>query len=102
LEQVSQMTAPPRGGLRRNRAFILGSLSFGHGISHLYDMGFPVFMPAISVSMGLSYLQVGGFGSIFYYGGTLTALAAVTIIFIPLRRRESAESAFQSPAARHT
>ena len=77
MEQVSQTTAPPKGGLKQNRAFILGSLSFGHGISHLYDMGFPVFMPAISASMGLSYLQVatilgirqGGFGVVNLGGG---------------------------------
>ncbi|PKB64743.1 MAG: hypothetical protein BZY80_02210 [SAR202 cluster bacterium Io17-Chloro-G2] len=58
---------------------ILGSLSFGHGISHLYDMGFQVFMPAIRDSMGLSYLQVatiagirqGGFGVVNLGGGVL-------------------------------
>ena len=68
---------PPKGGSRQNRGFILGSLSFGHGISHLYDMGFPVFMPAISAGMGLSYLQVatilgirqGGFGVVNLGGG---------------------------------
>ena len=62
----------PKGGLRQSRGFILGSLAFGHGISHLYDMGFPVFMPAITASMGLSNLQVAtvlgirqvGFGAV--------------------------------------
>ena len=44
----------------------------------------------------------GGFGSIFYYSGILTALAAVTIIFIPLQRRQPAEGALQSRATRHT
>ena len=39
-------------GRRQSRNFILGSLSFGHGISHLYDQGFPVFMPAIQAAMG--------------------------------------------------
>ena len=37
--------------------------------------------------------NMGGFGSIFYYSGILTALASVTIIFIPLRRRELAKTA---------
>ena len=37
--------------------------------------------------------NMGGFGSIFYYSGILTALASVTIIFIPLRRRELAKAA---------
>ena len=77
MEQVSQPAAPPRGGLRQNRGFILGSLSIGHGISHLYDMGFPVLMPAISASFGLNYLQVAtilgirqrGFGVVNLGGG---------------------------------
>ena len=73
------MQAPPKGGLRQGRGFILGSLAFGHGVSHLYDMGFPIFMPAISASMGLSYLQVAtilgirqaGFGVVNLGGGVL-------------------------------
>ncbi len=43
---------------KQNRGFILGSLSFGHGIAHLYDQGIPVFMPAIASALGLSTLQV--------------------------------------------
>ena len=43
---------------KQNRGFILGSLSFGHGIAHLYDQGIPVFMPAIATALGLSTLQV--------------------------------------------
>ena len=45
-------------GRRRSRNFILGSLSFGHGISHLYDQGFPVFLPAIKAAMGLSNFEI--------------------------------------------
>ena len=64
---------------RQNRTFILGSLSFGHGISHLYDQGFPVFMPAIQAAMGLSNFQVafmlgirqGGFGAVNLIGGAI-------------------------------
>jgi len=64
---------------RQNRNFILGSLSFGHGISHLYDQGFPVFMPAIQAAMGLSNFQVafmlgirqGGFGAVNLVGGAI-------------------------------
>ena len=43
---------------KQNRAFILGSLSIGHGIAHLYDQGLPVLMPAIATAMGLSNFQV--------------------------------------------
>ena len=64
---------------RQNRGFILGSLSFGHGISHLYDMGFPVLMPAITSAMGLGNFQVAallsirqaGFGVVNLGGGVL-------------------------------
>ena len=57
-------------GRRQSRGFILACLSLGHGISHLYDQGFPVFMPAIASAMGLNHFQVaallgirqGGFG----------------------------------------
>ncbi len=57
-------------GRGQNRGFILGSLSLGHGISHLYDQGFPVFLPAIAATLGLGTFQVavlhgvrqGGFG----------------------------------------
>ena len=66
-------------GRRRSRNFILGSLSFGHGISHLYDQGFPVFMPAIQAAMGFSTFQVafllgirqGGFGAVNLIGGAI-------------------------------
>ena len=62
---------------KRKRGFILGSLSFGHGMSHLYDQGFPVFMPTIIESMGLGNihaasllgLRQGGFGVVNLGGG---------------------------------
>jgi MFS family permease len=43
---------------KQSRGFILGSLSLGHGISHLYDQGFPVILPAITSALGLSNIQV--------------------------------------------
>ena len=63
----------------RSRNFILASLSLGHGVSHLYDQGFPVFMPAIQAAMGLSNFQVaillgvrqGGFGAVNLIGGAI-------------------------------
>ncbi|MEC8857520.1 MAG: MFS transporter [Chloroflexota bacterium] len=66
-------------GRRQNRNFILGSLSFGHGISHLYDQGFPVFMPAIKAALGLSNFEVafmlgirqGGGGAVNLIGGAI-------------------------------
>ena len=66
-------------GRRQNRNFILGSLSFGHGISHLYDQGIPVFMPAIKAAMGLSNFEIafmlgirqGSSGAVNLIGGAI-------------------------------
>ena len=66
-------------GRRRSRNFILASLSLGHGVSHLYDQGFPVFMPAIQAAMGLSNFQVafllgirqGSSGAVNLIGGAI-------------------------------
>ena len=66
-------------GRRQSRNFILGSLSLGHGVSHLYDQGFPVFLPAIQAAMGLTNFQVafllgirqGGFGAVNLIGGAI-------------------------------
>ena len=61
-----------QSGRRQRRGFVLGSLSFGHGVIHLYDQGIYVFMPAITSAMGLNTFQVstllairqGGFGAV--------------------------------------
>ncbi len=61
----------------RNRPTILGVMSAGHGVAHLYDQGFPVLMPTIASHFGLSSLQVSvllalrftGFGVINIGGG---------------------------------
>ena len=43
---------------RHRRGFILGSLSIGHGLAHLYDLGLFAVMPAIASSFGLSNFRV--------------------------------------------
>ena len=61
----------------RNRPTILGVMSAGHGVAHLYDQGFPVLMPTIASYFGLSSLQVSvllalrftGFGVVNIGGG---------------------------------
>jgi FSR family fosmidomycin resistance protein-like MFS transporter len=73
---VAQDSSIPRP-VRQNRGFILGSLSIGHGVSHVFDLGFPVLMPAIATAMGLGNLQVaallsirqGGSGAVSLGGG---------------------------------
>lgn len=43
---------------KQNRGFILGSMSFAHGFSHMYDFGLAALMPTISSALALSNLQV--------------------------------------------
>ena len=62
---------------RQNRGFVLGALSAGHAIAHLYDHGLPVLMPTIASAMRLSTVQVSilvalrqvGFGATNLGGG---------------------------------
>ena len=54
LDQILQEDA---SDLRSNRKFILGSLSAGHGISHLFVQGFPLLLTEISAAFGFSNLQ---------------------------------------------
>ena len=63
----------------QNRNFILGNMSYGHGIAHLYDQGIPVLMPTIASFFGLSNIQVSvvmafrfaGFGIVNIGGGLI-------------------------------
>ena len=66
--------------LRQNRGFILGSIAIGHGIAHLYDQGFPVFMPAITSSLGLSYPQVASLLGVRQAGSGVVNLGGGAIV----------------------
>ena len=60
-----------------NRGAILANMSLGHGVIHLYDQGFPVLLPTIASSFGLSNMQISvllafrfaGFGVVNLGGG---------------------------------
>ena len=52
-------TSKVQASQQRSRGFILGNLSFGHGVSHMYDFGLLALMPTISSALGLSNIQVG-------------------------------------------
>ena len=79
MDEVAQ--APLQRG--RSRGFILASLSLEHGVSHLYDQGFPVFMPVIAQSLGLSYTQVATLLSIRQVGSGLVSLGGGALVDIP-------------------
>ena len=66
----------PQTGLRENRGFILGSLSLGHGISHLVDQGFPLLLTAIADYMGLGTIQKAALFAIRQSGSSITSLGA--------------------------
>ena len=60
MESTSLQARPD---VRTNRGFMLGSLSFGHGVTHLFDQGFPLFLTDIAATMGL-----GGFQKAMLFG----------------------------------
>lgn len=68
------------GGHRQNRGFILGSLSFGHGVAHLYDLGFPVFLTAIASSLSLSTFQTGILLGIRTSGSGLVSMGSGVLV----------------------
>ena len=76
MEQVAQSPV----GRREDRRFILGSLSIGHGISHLYDLGFPMLLRDIAVFMGFSNFQVAGLFAIRQAGSGVVNLGGGPIV----------------------
>ena len=68
------------GGHRQNRGFILGWLTFGHGVAHLYDLGFPVFLTAIAKTFGLTTFQTGILLGIRVSGSGLVSMGAGVLV----------------------
>ena len=68
------------GGHRQNRWFILASLTFGHGVAHLYDLGFPVFLTAIANSLALSTRQTGFLLGIRTSGNGLISMGSGVLV----------------------
>jgi len=65
---------------KEDRRFILGSLSIGHGISHLYDLGFPLLLKNISDVMGFGTVQVAILLSIRQAGSGVINLGAGPLV----------------------
>ena len=51
--QVATPVAPETSGIKNNRIFVLSSLSVGHGLSHMFDQGFPLLLTEIAAALGL-------------------------------------------------
>ncbi len=72
--------APGAPDIKNNRAFVLGSLSVGHGLSHMFDQGFPVLITEIAAVMGLSTVRVAALYSVRQAGSSATSLGGGPLI----------------------
>ena len=72
--------ATAQAGIRQNRGFVLGSLSFGHGISHLYDLGFPLILREIAAVFGYSNFTVAILFSIRQAGSSVVNLGGGPLV----------------------
>ena len=71
--QAATPTAPPTG-LKNNRVFVLGSLSVGHGLSHMFDQGLPLLITEIAKAMGLSTFMTATLFAVRQTGSSATSL----------------------------
>lgn len=65
---------------RQSRGFILGSLTFGHGVAHLYDLGFPVFLTAIAAALKLTTFQTGILLGIRFWGSGVVSSGSGVLV----------------------
>ena len=74
LQHAATPASAPSGGVRRNRTFILGSLSVGHGLSHMFDQGFPLLVTEIADAMGLGNFRTAALFAVRQAGASATSL----------------------------
>lgn len=60
--------------MKQNRVFILSSLSIGHGLSHMFDQGFPLLITEIAAAMGLGTFQTAVLFAMRQGGSSATSL----------------------------
>ena len=72
----------PQAAIRRepNRNFILGSLSIGHGLSHMFDQGVPLLVTAIAAGFNLGTLQTASLFAVRQAGSSVTSLGGGPIV----------------------
>ena len=72
----------PQGAIKRepNRNFILGSLSIGHGLSHMFDQGVPLLVTAIAAGFNLGTLQTASLFAVRQAGSSVTSLVGGPIV----------------------
>lgn len=72
--QAATPAAPEASGIKNNRVFVLGSLSVGHGLSHMFDQGLPLLITEIAAAMGLSTFRTATLFAVRQTGSSFTSL----------------------------
>ena len=72
--QAAAPAAPESPDVKNNRVFILSSLSVGHGLSHMFDQGFPLLVTEIAAAMGLGNFQTAVLFAVRQAGSSATSL----------------------------
>ena len=72
--QAATPAAPEASGIKNNRVFVLGSLSVGHGLSHMFDQGLPLLITEIAKAMGLSTFMTATLFAVRQTGSSATSL----------------------------
>ena len=78
--QAATPVMPDAEGMKQNRAFVLGSLSIGHGLSHMFDQGFPILVTEIAAVMGLGTFRTATLFAVRQAGSSATSLGGGPVI----------------------
>ncbi len=78
--QAATPVAPETAGMKQNRVFVLGSLSVGHGLSHMFDQGFPLLITEIAAAMGLGNFRTATLFAVRQGGASATSLGGGPVI----------------------
>ncbi len=78
--QTATPAMPDAPGMKQNRVFILSSLSVGHGLSHMFDQGFPLLVTEIAKAMGLSTFHTATLFAVRQGGSSATSLGGGPLI----------------------
>lgn len=76
MEATSEVLASKQ----QSRGFILGSLSVGHGLSHMFDQGLPLLITEIAAAMGLGTVQKASLFAVRQAGSSLTSLGGGPVV----------------------
>ena len=72
--QAAPSAMPQTPGFKNNRAFVLGSLSVSHGLSHMLDQGLPILITEVAAAMGLSTFSTATLFAVRETGSSFASL----------------------------